>query len=71
MLALSASGAIQIESALSFLNLGSTDSEVVTWGAMLHSARQNIELWWVWLPPGIMIGMVAAAMFEWNESKLL
>lgn len=71
MLALSASGAIQIESALSFLNLGSTDSEVVTWGAMLHSARQNIELWWVWLPPGIMIGMVAAAMFEWNESKFL
>jgi peptide/nickel transport system permease protein len=69
MLALSASGAIMIEAALSFLNLGSADASVVTWGAMLETARQNIELWWVWLPPGLLIGLVAAAMFEWNESK--
>lgn len=69
MLALSASGAILIESSLSFLNLGSTNPSVVSWGAMLQTSRQNIELWWVWLPPGLLVSLVAAAMFEWNESK--
>ena len=69
LLALSASSAILVESALSFLNLGSNNTTEVTWGKMLQTARQNIELWWVWVPPGIMIALFSAALFEWNESK--
>jgi peptide/nickel transport system permease protein len=67
MLTLSASSAILIESALSFLNLGSTDITVITWGKMLQTARNDIELWWVWLPPGVLIAVVCYALFVWND----
>jgi peptide/nickel transport system permease protein len=69
MLTLSASGAILIESSLSFLNLGSSDITVITWGKMLQTARNNIELWWVWLPPGILIALVSYALFVWNDKS--
>jgi peptide/nickel transport system permease protein len=64
LLALSASGAILLESSLSFLNLSSETITDVTWGKMLQGSRDNIEYWWVWLPPGVMITLVSAAMFE-------
>lgn len=67
MLTLSASSAILIESSLSFLNLGSSDITVITWGKMLQTARNNIELWWVWLPPGVLIALVSYALFVWND----
>jgi peptide/nickel transport system permease protein len=69
MLTLSASGAIMIESALSFLNLGSNDITIITWGKMLQTARNNIELWWVWLPPGVLIASVSYALFVWNDKS--
>jgi peptide/nickel transport system permease protein len=67
MLTLAASAAILIESSLSFLNLGSSDITVITWGKMLQTARNNIELWWVWLPPGVLIALVSYALFVWND----
>jgi peptide/nickel transport system permease protein len=67
MFALSASGAILIESSLSFLNLGSSDITEMSWGKMLQTARNNIEYWWVWLPAGGMIGLVSWGLFEWRE----
>ncbi len=67
MFALSASGAIMLESSLQFLNLGSSDITRVSWGNMLQTARNSIEYWWVWVPAGAMIAWVGAAMFEWRE----
>jgi peptide/nickel transport system permease protein len=69
MLTLSASSAILIESSLSFLNLGSNDITIITWGKMLQTARNNIELWWVWLPPGVLIALVSYGLFVWNDKS--
>jgi peptide/nickel transport system permease protein len=45
--------AILIESSLSFLGFGSGDS--VTWGALLSSARQSPQAWWMAIFPGFAI----------------
>jgi peptide/nickel transport system permease protein len=45
--------AILIESSLSFLGFGSGDT--VTWGALLSSARQSPQAWWLAIFPGFAI----------------
>ncbi len=45
--------AILIESSLSFLGFGSGDT--VTWGALLSSARQSSQAWWLAIFPGFAI----------------
>jgi peptide/nickel transport system permease protein len=65
--ALGASGAVLLEAALSFLNIGTRQVDQITWGAMLHTARDHIQLYWVWLPPGLMVSLLVGALFEWSE----
>jgi peptide/nickel transport system permease protein len=60
--------AILLESSLSFLGLGTSDVTVLTWGKMLHAARTDFALWWIWLPPGLMIGAIVMLLFAWSES---
>lgn len=62
-----AANAVLLEAGLSFLGMSSNDITIVTWGKMLQTARENIQLWWVWLPPGIMISLITVALFEWGE----
>lgn len=45
--------AILIESSLSFLGFGS--GETVTWGALLSTARQSPQAWWLAIFPGFAI----------------
>ena len=47
-------GAILIESSLSFLNIG-VPEDVVTWGSMLSSAKQNWDANWLVFFPGLAI----------------
>lgn len=65
-LSAAAAGAVLVESSLSFLGLGRHEVNALSWGNMLQTARENISLWWVWLPPGIVIGLLAAALYEWS-----
>ncbi len=44
--------AILVESALSFLGLGSNH---ISWGSILKSGRNNLNAWWLVLFPGFMI----------------
>ena len=46
--------AILIESGLSFLGIGVPD-DIVTWGSLLNTGRQNLEAWWLIIYPGIAI----------------
>lgn len=46
--------AILIESALSFLGLGSPD-ETMTWGKLLNQGRNNVHAWWLIVYPGLAI----------------
>lgn len=62
-----AASAVLLEAGLSFLGMSSSDITIVTWGKMLQTARENIQLWWVWVPPGIMICLIVIALFEWGE----
>jgi len=54
-------GAILLEAALSFLNLG--DPSVPSWGRMLYNAYYSGAffrmVWWWIIPPGLMIGLLA------------
>ncbi len=52
-IAFGVASAILIESSLSFLGLGSGD--MVTWGALLSSARQSPSAWWLAIAPGFAI----------------
>lgn len=45
-------GAILVESALSFLGIG-VPQDVVTWGSLLASGREQFSAWWLILLPGI------------------
>ena len=60
-LVLNVPGAILLEAALSFLNLG--DPSVPSWGRMLYNARYSGAffklMWWWIIPPGIMITLLA------------
>lgn len=54
------SGAILLESTLSFLGLG-IPIEQVSWGSMLADARANFNSWWLALFPGLAIFAVLMA----------
>lgn len=62
-----AASAVLLEAGLSFLGMSSNDITIVTWGKMLQTARENIQLWWVWGPPGVIISLIVVALFEWGE----
>jgi peptide/nickel transport system permease protein len=62
--ALSMASAVILEASLSFLGFGGTDLDTVTWGRMLHTARTDTALWWVWLPPGLSVCALVAALYE-------
>lgn len=53
-MAFSISGAILIESTLSFLAVG-LPADTVTWGSLLNNARENINAWWLVVFPGLAI----------------
>ena len=68
--------AILIESGLSFLGIGVPD-DVVTWGSLLNSGRQNPEAWWLIIFPGLAIfititiyNMIAEASRDALDPKL-
>ena len=65
--ALGTSSAVLLEAGIAFLNIGNYSMHQITWGQLLQTARGNIELWWVWLPPGIVICLLVGALFEWSE----
>ena len=48
------SNVILTESGLSFLGVG-IPRQVVTWGSMLSSARENFDAWWLTIFPGLCI----------------
>lgn len=54
------SGAILLESTLSFLGLG-IPLEQVSWGSMLADARANFNSWWLAVFPGLAIFLVLMA----------
>ncbi len=47
-------GAILIESSLSFLGIG-VPQDIVTWGTLLASGRENFSAWWLVIFPGFAI----------------
>ena len=53
-IAFGVAGAILMESSLSFLGIG-VQSEVITWGKLLSSARESSEAWWLAVFPGFAI----------------
>jgi peptide/nickel transport system permease protein len=53
-IAFGVAGAILAESSLSFLGIG-TQSDVITWGKLLSSAREYAPAWWLAIFPGFAI----------------
>lgn len=53
-IAFGVAGAILVESSLSFLGIG-VQAEVVTWGKLLSTARENSAAWWLAVFPGFAI----------------
>lgn len=53
-IAFGVAGAILVESSLSFLGIG-VQAEVITWGKLLSSARENSAAWWLAVFPGLAI----------------
>ena len=51
--------AILIESSLSFLGIG-VPPDVVTWGSLINSGRQNYSAWWLVIFPGLAISITLA-----------
>ena len=56
------SGAILLESTLSFLGLG-IPLDQVSWGSMLADARVNFSSWWLALFPGLAIFFVLVSFY--------
>jgi len=56
------SGAILLESTLSFLGLG-IPLDQVSWGSMLADARVNFSSWWLALFPGLAIFFVLISFY--------
>jgi peptide/nickel transport system permease protein len=53
-IAFGVAAAILIESGLSFLGVG-VPPDVVTWGSLLSSGRENFQAWWLVIFPGFAI----------------
>lgn len=56
------SGAILLESTLSFLGIG-IPLEQVSWGSLLSEARQDLSSWWLALFPGLAIFLVLISLY--------
>lgn len=56
------SGAILLESTLSFLGLG-IPLEQISWGSMLADSRENFSSWWLAVFPGMAIFMVLLSFY--------
>lgn len=65
--AFGAGGAILAESGLSFLGIGS-DTEIVTWGALLSEARKNYSDWWMAIFPGSMLFFTVLSLNALGEN---
>ena len=48
------SGAILLESSLSFLGIG-VPEDIVTWGSIISSSREQFSAWWLFVFPGLML----------------
>jgi peptide/nickel transport system permease protein len=57
LLCFSFGNVILTEAALSFLGAG-IPSDVVTWGSLLASGRENFQAWWLIIFPGILLMIV-------------
>ncbi|MBI1288720.1 MAG: ABC transporter permease subunit [Flavobacteriales bacterium] len=58
-IAFGVASAILIESSLSFLGVG-VPPDVVTWGSLISSGRENFAAWWLVIFPGIAIILTVA-----------
>lgn len=58
-IAFGVAAAILIESSLSFLGVG-VPPDVVTWGSLISSGRQNFSAWWLVIFPGLAIFVTVA-----------
>lgn len=58
-IAFGVAAAILIESSLSFLGVG-VPPDVVTWGSLISSGRQNFAAWWLVIFPGVAIFITVA-----------
>lgn len=58
-IAFGVAAAILIESSLSFLGVG-VPPDVVTWGSLISSGRENYSAWWLVIFPGIAIFITVA-----------
>lgn len=58
-IAFGVASSILIESSLSFLGVG-VPPEVVTWGSLISSGRENFGAWWLVIFPGIAIILTVA-----------
>lgn len=54
--ALGMANAILLESALTFLGYGGDAFTGRSWGSLLAATRENPEVWWIAIPPGLLIG---------------
>ena len=63
---LGVSGAILLESSLSFLGIG-VPAETVSWGSILNEARSNTFAWWLALFPGAAIFITVLSYYLVGE----
>ena len=59
-------GSIVIESSLSFLGIGVPD-EVITWGSILSTGRQQFDAWWMVVFPGLAIFLTVISLYILGE----
>lgn len=59
VIAFGVAGAILAESSLSFLGVG-VPPDLVTWGSLVNSGRQNFSAWWLVIFPGMAIFITVA-----------
>lgn len=63
-------GAVFIESGISFLGLGLSDS-TQTWGSMLADARSNLSAWWHLLFPSLCLFFFIFGLHRWARKSNL
>jgi peptide/nickel transport system permease protein len=52
---------VLIESGLSFLGIG-VPPDIVTWGSLLSSGKENLNAWWLILLPGLLLAFTISAL---------
>jgi peptide/nickel transport system permease protein len=63
VMALFAANAILLEASLAFLGIRN-DSDIVSWGSLMHHARLYPTCWWLALFPGILITVNIYALYQ-------